>query len=96
MACIHKDSSYCAKSELDLFTVPPTQLSIDKHNNVEYRLTTTLTGNGPLEFQIDGYDNFTDLSETYLYVEVQIVNSDGKPLEEGDIVAPSNHFLHSL
>ena len=27
---------------------------------------------------------------------MQIVNSDGKPLEEDDIVAPSNLFLHSL
>ena len=96
MSFIHKDSSYCAKSELDLFTVPPTQLSIDKNVTVEYRPTTPLTGNGPLEFHIDGCDDFTDLSETYLYVKVQITNSDGKPLGENDIVAPSNLFLHSL
>ena len=96
MSFIHKNSSFCAKSELDLFSVPPTQLSIDKNVTVEYRPTTPLTGNGPLEFHIDGCDDFTDLSETYLYVKVQIVNSDDKPLDENDVVAPSNLFLHSL
>lgn len=96
MSLIHKDSSCCTKSELDLFSVPPTQLSIDRNVTVEYRPTTPLTGNGPLEFQIDGCDDFTDLSETYLYVKVQIVNNDGTPLDENDIVAPSNLFLHSL
>ena len=68
MACIHKESSYCSKSELNLFTVPPTQLFIDKHITVEYRPTTSLTGNGPLEFQVDRCDDFKDLSELNLYV----------------------------
>ena len=96
MSFIHEDSSYCAKSELNLFTVPPTQLSIDKNVIVECRPTTPLTGDGPLEFYIDGCDDFTDLSETFLYVKVQIDNSDGKPLGENDKVAPSNLFLHSF
>ena len=96
MAFLHKDSPYCKKSELDLFTVPPTQLSIDKHVTVEYRPTSPLTGNGPLEFQIDGCDDFTDLSNSYLYVKVQILTSDGKPLGENDVVGPANLFLHSL
>ena len=93
---LHKDSPYCTKSELDLFTVPPTQLSIDKCVTVEYRPTTPLTGNGLLEFQIDGYDDFTDLSNSYLYVKVQILDSNGKPIGENNVVAPANLFLHSL
>ena len=96
MALIHKESSYCAKSELDLFTVPPTQLCIDRNVTVKYRPTIPLTGNGLIEFQIDGSDDFTDLSQTYLYLKVQIITSDGKPLQESDVVAPANLFLHSL
>ena len=96
MSFVHKDSSCCTKSKFDLFLVPPTQLSIDKNVTVEYRQTTPLTGNGPLEFQIDGCDDFTDLSELYLYVKAQNVNNDGTPLDENDLVAPSNLFLHSL
>ena len=96
MSFVHKDSPFCTKSELDLFTVPPMQLSIDKDVTVEYRPTTPLAGNGPSEFQIDGSDDFTDLSQKYLYVNVQILNSDGKPLEENDVVAPANLFLHFL
>ena len=55
-----------------------------------------MAGNGPLEFQTDGSDDFTDLSQTYLYVNVQILNSNDKPLEENGVVAPLNLFPHSL
>ena len=30
MEVIHKDSCMCAKSELDLFSVPPTQVEMEK------------------------------------------------------------------
>ena len=96
MALIHKQSQFCAKSELDLFTVPPTQLSIDKNFIVSYQSATPLKGTGPLEFHVDGCDDFTDLSQTMLHVNVQIINADGKPLDAEDIVAPTNLFLHSL
>ena len=96
MSLVHKQSQFCAKSELDLFTVPPTQLSIDKSFTVSYQSSTPLKGSGPLEFQVDGCDDFTDLSQTMLYVNVQIVNSNGKQLDPTDIVAPTNLFLHSL
>ena len=36
------------------------------------------------------------MSQTYLYLKVKIVNADGKPLEESDVVTPANLFLHSL
>ena len=77
-------------------TVPPNQFSIDKNVTIEYRPTTPLTGNGPLGLQTDGCDDFTNLPETFLYVKAKTVNSNGKPLEENDVVAPSNLFLHSL
>ena len=96
MALTHKESSYCAKSKLDLFTVPPTQLCIDRNVTVEYRPTTLLTGNGPIEFQNDGSDDFTDLSQTYMYLKVQIITSDRKPQQESDVVGQANMFLHSL
>ena len=63
MALIHKENSYCAKSELDLFALLPTQLCIDKNVTVKYMSTTPLAGNGPLEFQVDGSDDFTDLCQ---------------------------------
>ena len=96
MSLVHKQSQFCAKSELDLFTVPPTQLSIDKSFTVSYQSSTPLKGSGPLKFQVDGCDDFTDLSQTMLYVNVQIVNSNGKQLDPTDIVALTNLFLHSL
>ena len=76
--------------------VPSTQLCIDRNVTVEYRPTTHLTGKRPTEFQVDGSEDFTDLSQTYLYLKVKIVNADGKPLAESDVVAPVNLFLHSL
>ena len=35
MEAMHKDSCACAKSELDLFSVPPTQVEMEKGVNIE-------------------------------------------------------------
>ena len=96
MALVHKESSYCTESYPDLFTIPPTQLSVEQCITVEYQGITPLAWRGPLELVIDGNDDYTDLSQTYLYIKPQIVNSDGTELQDTDIVAPANLFLHSL
>ena len=74
MALIHNERSYCAKFQLDLFIVPPPQLCIDRNVTVEYRPTKPLAGNGSIEFEVDGSDDFThgftNLSQTYLFLKV--------------------------
>ena len=96
-ALIHKDSTPCAKSELDLFMVPPTQTAIEKGYFAQYFPVANIDGTGPLEFNISGSgDEYMDLGSSYLHVKAKIVKADGKPLTDTDKVAPINLVLHSL
>jgi len=47
MAFIHEGSHECTRSELDLFSVPPTQTSIESGTFVEYRPISSITDGAP-------------------------------------------------
>ena len=106
MAFVHDSSCECAKSELDLFNVPPTQTAIDSSQWVEHRPLTSLSDSAPIEFVITGSgEEYVDLSETYLQVTARVLKHDGANLvtknadgtNGNDIaVGPVNNWLHSL
>ena len=97
MSLVHKHSQECTKSELDLFALPPTQVSIDKGQWTEFRPVSSLTEFGPIEFNVAGSgEEYTDLSQTYLHLKVKIVKPDGTDLAQDEHVGPVNNFLHSL
>jgi hypothetical protein len=97
MSFLHKQSYECTKSELDLFEVPPTQISFENARIVDYFPIANID-NGPIEFFISGSsDEYIDLSQTFLYIEGKI------SLNEKDATAnaavndvPVNYFLHSI
>ena len=94
---IHEQSHECAKSELDIFAVPPTQTSVEKGALVPYQPIASITDGGPIEFYIPGAgDEYIDLAQTQLYVRAKITNADGTNLEAAAPVGPANLFLHSL
>jgi hypothetical protein len=95
MSFLHKQSNECTKSELDLFQVPPTQISYESARIVDYYPISNID-NGPIEFFISGSsDEYIDLSQTFLYIETQILDHENKALTN-QAVAPANLFLHSL
>lgn len=97
MAFVLKDSPECAKSELELFTLPPTQTVIERSQWVEFHPLANVSDGGPVEFNISGSgDDYLDLSQTQLYIKVKILKSDGKPLTAENKVGPVNLLLHSL
>ena len=97
MAFIHEGSCECAKSELDLFSIPPTQTSIDSGTFVEYRPISTLTDGAPIEFDVTASgDDYLDFANSYLHVKVKIERANGTPLEAADTVGPVNNLLHSM
>jgi hypothetical protein len=51
-AFIHQDSCECTKSELDLFSTPPTQASADNGTFVEYHPISSLADGTPIEFEV--------------------------------------------
>jgi len=95
MAFVHEQS--CLKSELDLFSVPPTQTSVKNGNWIEYHLLTTVGDDSPIEFEINGNgEDYIDLANTMLYVRTKIVRMNGNNIANNTPVGPVNLFLHSL
>ena len=97
MALVHPDSCECTKSELDLFALPPTQTSVEHGYWEQKGLTSALTDQGPYVFSVSGAgDDYIDLADTYLFVEAQIVQTNGDDLDAGADVGPVNLWMHSL
>ncbi|KAJ8034944.1 hypothetical protein HOLleu_21981 [Holothuria leucospilota] len=97
MALVHDHSCECAKSELDLFTIPPTQTSIERGDWKEYRPLSTINTGGPIEFYVSGSgEEYIDFDQPQLYVRAKITKKDESALEGDDAVGPVNLFLHSL
>jgi len=97
MAFIHENPCQCTKSELDLFSVPPTQTSIESASYCNYHPLTSVADGVPLEFEVSGSgDDYIDFGNTYLYLKVKLLRANGDNLDAADAVAPTNYFLHSL
>jgi len=97
MAFVHDQSCECTKSELDLFSVPPTQTSIEHGNWIEYHPITTVTGDSPIEFDINGSgEDYIDFANTMLYVKAKLTTQGDADLAADAAVGPVNLFLHSL
>lgn len=97
MAFLHSNSCECVKSELDLFSLPPTQTSIENGDWIQYKPLASLTDDSPIEFVVSNHgDEYMDLSHTLLHVQAKIVKSDGQNLVADEKVGPINNWIHSL
>ena len=97
MSLLHPNGQTCALGELDLHAVAITQKDIVKSQ------ATTKTTNNALTEHTDSFDFtfepsslYTDLSETDLYLEFEVVDAAGTPLAVGDDAAPVNNIGHAL
>lgn len=91
MALLHDRSVECVKTELDLFTVPFTQTSLEKSTFVEIPPISAIT-DGPIEFYVSGSsEDYLDLNDSYLYLRVKITNGDGTNLAHGAPVGLINY-----
>ena len=87
MAFIHEQSFECAKTELDVYLVPPTQTSI------EYHPLSSITDSGPIEFDISSSEqNYLDFANTQLLVKGKITRGNGDDITETDDVGESTCF----
>ena len=97
MAVVSPRSCLCVKSELDLFTVPPTQTSVEHGCTMDYHPVSTLTDNGPIEFNIPGSgEDYIDLTNTFLHLGVKITAADGANIADDAAIGPVNLLMHSL
>ena len=95
---IHYDSEACNKSELNIFSVPPTQVTVEKSKFVDYYPVSTLSeDSAPIEFFVPGNgEDYLDPSRMQLYIKAKIKTADGEDLGAEDQIAPQNLFLQSL
>ena len=100
MSYVHPFSKRCDKSEVDLFSVPPTQQSLERGRWIDYApISSVQNPDTAITFLIAGTDEYIDLSKTILTVTGNIMKKDGTTkLTAGgqSNVAPVNNFLHSL
>ena len=94
---IHPSSSESTTSQLDLFSVPPSQTSLDDGIFTEYHPVSVLTSTGPVEFSISAENsNYIDLENSFLYVRANVTQANGNALAADVEIAPECNFLHSL
>ena len=98
MSYVHPFSKRCDKSEIDLFSVPPTQQSLERGRWIDYApLSSVENTDSPINFLVTGTDEYIDLSKTILTVTGKIVKDNESVLDANQAdVAPVNNFLHSL
>jgi len=106
MSLIDSDSCECARSELELFEIPPTQTSIEESRFEEFNPQTSLDRNNPIEFKIiTSSDEYLDLFQSYLYLKARILDGAGNALpdtrvdgnlDDKSLVYPINYFPASL
>ena len=97
MKLLHEQSSQCYRSELDLFSLPPTQTAVDGSQWVEHSPVSTITSSSPIEFIVSGSgEDYMDLNNTLLEVKACIKTTNNSPVDAAVVVAPINNTLHSL
>ena len=68
-------------SQLDLFSVPPSQTSLEKRSFTKYHPVSVLTSTGPIEFTISAENfNYIDLANSFFYVRASVTTAAGADL----------------
>ena len=99
MAFLHTHSSECLKSELDLFSLPPTQTSIESSQWIHYKPVSSISDDCPVEFVVPGHgEEYLDLAHTMLCVHIDVETTARNPDARDDLhkVGVVNHLLHSM
>ena len=92
---VHHDSEACNKSELNLFSVPPMQVTVEKSKFVDYYPVSTLgEDSARIEFFIPGNgEDYLDPSRIQLYIKAKIRAADGEDIADDAQVGPQNLFM---
>ena len=96
MNFVHSKSGECVKTELDLFSVLPTQVSLEKGLWIDHQPVSSVADGGPITFLCPGTEDYVDLSKTILVVRAKVTKANGNNLDADEHVGIVNNFLHSL
>ena len=88
----------CSKSEIDLFTIPETQVSIEDNYYTRVNPVTAVTSDtAPIEFSINSStDHFIDPTNVFLYIRFAVQKADGSATSDTYGCYPETNTLHTL
>ena len=94
-----KESEYSLSSELDLTSVPPTDVSCVSLTNYDriFPLQSVRSSTNPIEFIItsDG-NNYVNLADSYIHFICRVTKEDGTACGSSDFACPANLFFHLM
>ena len=90
----HPQSKPTANPLLDLFRLPPTDVSVSSYRMVP--IQTYTTGINPVEFQIDPQEDYIDLDRSFFEIELQVKKDNADDVAAADKLWPVNNLAHSL
>ncbi|CAB4027537.1 uncharacterized protein F54H12.2-like, partial [Paramuricea clavata] len=94
---MHKGSCMLSKSELDLFSVPPTQVVMEKGFWEDVDPIASISSSDTIEFLCAANSGvYTDLASSYLYVKAKITTAAGGNMCADTQVGLSNLWMHAL
>jgi hypothetical protein len=101
---IDEKSTSACHSALEVFTVPYTNVAVNRSGYVEIIPQNTITQEGPYEFQTYADNRWYDLANVYIQLVLSIVKKDGsqlKPIEKtdtdiGTIQTPGQSFFETV
>lgn len=95
---IHSNSHPAVCSEVNVFTLPPTDTSTDTSYYAEYKsIVNVKDSTSKIEFRIQPFPtHYLDLSDSFLYVKFKIQKDDKTDLSASDDVSVANNFLHTI
>jgi len=98
MSLLHDLSKPAIRGSVDLFSVPATDTTTDYSVYGDYQPTVNIQDcNTQIDFVIPGNSmHYLDLSDSFLYLVVKVMNEDGTNLDDNENVSTANLFMHSL
>lgn len=90
----HARSSEVQDSGLDLFTVPPTNITYNGYRIVETNLTSERIT--PIEFVLPGSREYLDFSRSYFRMELTLKKVDGGNLADADARWLAPNAFHTV
>ena len=84
------------KTELDLFSVSPTQVSLEKGLRVDHQPVSSVSDAGPITFVCSGTENYMDLSKTILVVCAKVTKADRKQVTQATGMCVYHTYLEML
>ena len=94
---VDAQSLLAATSDLDFFSVPPTQISISSGHWACVQSKNNLDDNGPWSFELNSGPFYVQLAKNYLYLKIKLVRADDSALSPtDDKIGPINLFASTF